>query len=326
MYQDLVRLQKALEKKQEHFLVINAKPIDEAEIWAKYLLARTALPYEILKQPIESELNQHDQALWIKERPILIVQQPKNLISIDLKKLQETIFLTDLSNQSKEWQLLKNHPRGIVWDITQITPWQRLDKYVDFIIWNAQQLHLKIATGAARLLAERTLLNPFALENELKKLALFAEPTHSIDDEMVLTLCTTPKSTSCWQVAELILQKQWKEAAASAPILFGSEEPIAAFRGIRSVISRTLQLRSLKENNHTFQEVQAAFPNLRQVQLEKDLQRSGQWTIEALKNALLHLDRIDAALKSGHSEPTFLFEQWLSSIPIPPEELVYIVY
>ena len=172
----------------------------------------------------------------------------------------------------------------------------------------AKEQGVEFAKGAAEDLAEFVSGDLMRLKTEVDKLATFAGERRVVRREDVSALVISEKTTTIWEVADLLAARQTKKALEFIErLLREGEEPVGMIGGMAWMYRKLIEASEVRGATNGWQAARAL--GMRPEQAELALQCARKISKERLLDGLTALQEADDRLKGGGSkEPRIVME------------------
>ena len=161
--------------------------------------------------------------------------------------------------------------------------------------------------GAAEDLAEFVAADLMRLKTEIDKLATFAEKKRIIARADVSALVISEKTTTVWELADLLASRQPKKALEFLDrLLRGGEEPLSMLGAMAWMYRKLIEASEVKGIANGYQGARAL--GMRPEQAELALQNARKISRPRLLAGLHALRNADDRLKGGGAEPRTVME------------------
>ncbi len=172
----------------------------------------------------------------------------------------------------------------------------------------AKEHGVEFAKGAAEDLAESVSGDLMRLKTEVDKLATFAAESKLVRREDVTLLVISEKTTTIWEVADLLAARQTKKALEFIErLLREGEEPMGMIGAMAWMYRKLIEASEVRGATNGWQAARAL--GMRPEQAELALQCARKISKERLLDGLTALQEADDRLKGGGSkEPRIVME------------------
>jgi DNA polymerase III subunit delta len=172
----------------------------------------------------------------------------------------------------------------------------------------AKEQGVEFAKGAAEDLAEFVSGDLMRLKTEVDKLATFAGERKVVRREDVSALVISEKTTTIWEVADLLAARQTKKALEFIErLLREGEEPVGMIGGMAWMYRKLIEASEVRGATNGWQAARVL--GMRPEQAELALQCARKISKERLLDGLTALQEADDRLKGGGSkEPRIVME------------------
>ncbi len=171
----------------------------------------------------------------------------------------------------------------------------------------AKEQGVEFARGAAEDLAEFVSGDLMRLKTEVDKLTTFAAEGKVVRREDVSTLVISEKTTTIWEVADLLASRQPKKALEFIErLLREGEEPVSMIGGMAWMYRKLIEASEIRGATNGWQAARAL--GMRPEQAELALQCARKISRERLLEGLRALQEADDRLKGGAKEPRTVME------------------
>ena len=172
----------------------------------------------------------------------------------------------------------------------------------------AKEQGVEFAKGAAEDLAEFVSGDLMRLKTEVDKLATFAAESKLVRREDVTLLVISEKTTTIWEVADLLAARQTKKALEFVErLLREGEEPVGMIGAMAWMYRKLIEASEVRGATNGWQAARSL--GMRPEQAELALQCARKISKERLLDGLTALQEADDRLKGGGSkEPRIVME------------------
>jgi DNA polymerase-3 subunit delta len=178
---------------------------------------------------------------------------------------------------------------------------QRIAVAVGLTTALAKEQGIEFEKGAAEDLAEFVSGDLMRLKTEVDKLATYAAERHRVRREDVAALVISEKSTTIWEVADLLATRQPKKALEFLErLLREGEEPPMMVGAMAWMYRKLIEASEIRGATNGWQAARAL--NMRPEQAEIALQSARKTSRERLLEGMRALQEADDRLKSGADE------------------------
>jgi DNA polymerase III subunit delta len=211
-----------------------------------------------------------------------------------------TALVLEATNLDQRMKLAK-----ILADKTQVLeialgekPEERQTVAVQFAHTIAKEQRITFDPGAAEDLAEFVAANLMRLKTEIEKLSTYAHPRTAITRKDVSTMVISEKTTTVWDLSDLIASRDQKKALEFLDrLLRDGEEPLPMLGAITWMYRKLIEASELKGVSNGYQAARTL--GMRPEQAELALRSSRKITKARLLPGLAVLQRADDRLKRG---------------------------
>ncbi len=171
----------------------------------------------------------------------------------------------------------------------------------------AKEQGIEFERGAAEDLAEFVAADLMRLKTEIDKLATYAAERKRIRREDVSALVVSEKTTTVWELADLLASRQGKKALEFLDrLLRGGEEPLQMLGAITWMYRKLIEASEVKGVTNGWQAARAL--GMRPEQAELALQSARKISKVRLLGGLQALQRADDRLKGGREDARAVME------------------
>jgi DNA polymerase-3 subunit delta len=171
----------------------------------------------------------------------------------------------------------------------------------------AKERGVDFAKGAAEDLAEFVSGDLMRLKTEVEKLTTYAAESKLVRREDVSALVISEKTTTIWEVADLLATRQPKKALEFIErLLREGEEPVGMIGGMAWMYRKLIEASEMRGVANGWQAARAL--GMRPEQAELALQCARKISKERLLDGLRALQEADDRLKGGAKEPRTVME------------------
>lgn len=171
----------------------------------------------------------------------------------------------------------------------------------------AKEQGVEFERGAAEDLAEFVAADLMRLKTEIEKLATFAAQRKQIRREDVSTLVVSEKTTTVWQLADMLASRQGKKALEFLDrLLREGEEPLQMLGAITWMYRKLVEASEVRGVTNGWQAARAL--GMRPEQAELALQSARKISKPRLLAGLSALQRADDRLKGGREDSRAVME------------------
>ena len=211
-----------------------------------------------------------------------------------------TALVLEATNLDQRMKLAK-----ILADKTQVLeialgekPEERQAVAVQFAHTIAKEQKITFEPGAAEDVAEFVAANLMRLKTEIEKLSTYAHPRTTITRKDVSTMVISEKTTTVWDLSDLIASRDQKKALEFLDrLLRDGEEPLPMLGAITWMYRKLIEASELKGVSNGYQAARTL--GMRPEQAELALRSSRKITKARLLPGLAVLQRADDRLKRG---------------------------
>jgi DNA polymerase-3 subunit delta len=181
----------------------------------------------------------------------------------------------------------------------------------------AKNLSVEFETGAAEDLAEFVACDLMRLRTEIEKLATFAGQRTIIRRQDVAGLVISEKTTTVWELANMLAARQQKKAFEFLDrLLRDGEEPLSMLGAIAWMYRKLIEASELKGVSNGWQASRAL--GMRPEQAELAIQSARKISKSRLLNGLAALQKADDRLKSGRNDARTVMEFLIADLTAAP--------
>src|SRR5215467_849959 len=171
----------------------------------------------------------------------------------------------------------------------------------------AKEQGVEFERGAAEDLAEFVAADLMRLKTEIEKLATFAAARKQIRREDVSALVVSEKTTTVWELADLLASRQGKKALEFLDrLLRAGEEPLQMLGAITWMYRKLVEASEVRGVSNGWQAARAL--GMRPEQAELALQSARKISKQRLLAGLGALQRADDRLKGGREDARSVME------------------
>ena len=171
----------------------------------------------------------------------------------------------------------------------------------------AKEQGVEFEKGAAEDLAEFVAADLMRLKTEIDKLATYAAARKLIRREDVIALVVSEKTTTVWELADMLASRQPKKALEFLErLLRDGEEPLLLLGGITWMFRKLIEASEIKGATNGWQAARAL--GMRPEQAELALQSARRISKPRLLGGLAALRRADDRLKGGKADARTVLE------------------
>ena len=180
----------------------------------------------------------------------------------------------------------------------------------------AKEHGVDFESGAAEDLAEFVAADLMRLKTEIEKLSTFVGGRKLIRRQDVTALVISEKTTTVWELADLLASRQQKRALEFLDrLLRDGEEPLQMLGAITWMYRKLIEASELKGISHGYQAARALA--MRPEQAELALQSARKIPKARLLQGLQSLQAADNRLKGGADDPHAIMEFLISDLAAP---------
>jgi DNA polymerase-3 subunit delta len=185
----------------------------------------------------------------------------------------------------------------------------------------AKEQNVEFERGAAEDLAEFVAADLMRLKTEIDKLATYVGSRKLIRCQDVSALVISEKTTTVWELADLLASRQQKRALEFLNrLLRDGEEPLQMLGAITWMYRKLIEASELKGVSNGFQAARAL--GMRPEQAEVALQSARKIPKARLLQGLQSLQAADSRLKGGAEDPHAVMEFLISDLAAPAAKSV----
>ncbi len=175
---------------------------------------------------------------------------------------------------------------------------------------------MDLEPGAAEDLAEFVAADLMRLKTEIEKLSTYVGSRKLIRRQDVTTLVISEKTTTVWELADLLASRQQKRALEFLDrLLRDGEEPLQMLGAITWMYRKLIEASELKGISNGYQAARALA--MRPEQAELALQSARKIPKARLLQGLQSLQAADNRLKGGADDPHAIMEFLISDLAAP---------
>jgi DNA polymerase III subunit delta len=180
----------------------------------------------------------------------------------------------------------------------------------------AKEQNVAFETGAAEDLAEFVAADLMRLKTEIVKLATYVGSRNLIRRQDVSVLVISEKTTTVWELADLLASREQKTALEFLDrLLRDGEEPLQMLGAITWMYRKLIEASELKGVSNGYQAARAL--GMRPEQAELALQSARKIPKARLLQGLQSLQAADSLLKGGADDPKAVMEFLISDLSGP---------
>jgi DNA polymerase-3 subunit delta len=180
----------------------------------------------------------------------------------------------------------------------------------------AKEQGVEFEQGAAEDLAEFVAADLMRLKTEIDKLSTYVDSRKLIRRHDVTALVISEKTTTVWELADLLASRQQKRALEFLDrLLHDGEEPLQMLGAITWMYRKLIEASELKGISHGYQAARALA--MRPEQAELALQSARKIPKARLLQGLQSLQAADNRLKGGADDPHAIMEFLISDLAAP---------
>jgi DNA polymerase-3 subunit delta len=180
----------------------------------------------------------------------------------------------------------------------------------------AKEQGVAFEKGAAEDLAEFVAADLMRLKTEIDKLATYVGGRKLIRPQDVSALVISEKTTTVWELADMLAKREGKQALEFLDrLLRDGEEPLQMLGAITWMYRKLIEASELKGISNGFQAARAL--GMRPEQAELALQSARKIPKARLLQGLQSLQAADSRLKGGAEDPHTLMEFLISDLAAP---------
>jgi len=180
----------------------------------------------------------------------------------------------------------------------------------------AKEEGVEFEKGAAEDLAEYVAADLMRLRTEIEKLATYAGPRKTIRRQDVSSLVISEKTTTVWELADLLATRQQKKALEFLDCLLrDGEEPLQMLGALTWMYRKLIEASELKGIANGWQAARALA--MRPEQAEIAVQAARKIPKTRLLEGLQALQRADDRLKGGREAPRTIMEFLVAELTSP---------
>jgi len=180
----------------------------------------------------------------------------------------------------------------------------------------AKEEGVEFEKGAAEDLAEFVSADLMRLKTELEKLATFADERKLIRREDVSTMVISEKTTTVWEMADMLASRQQKKAVEFLDrLLRAGEEPLPMLGAMTWMYRKLVEASEVKGVTNGWQAARAL--GMRPEQAELALQNARKISKGRLLSGLQALQKADDRLKRGGEDARAVMEFLVAELTAP---------
>jgi DNA polymerase-3 subunit delta len=181
----------------------------------------------------------------------------------------------------------------------------------------AKEQGVDFEKGAAEDLAEFVAADLMRLKTEIDKLTTYVAQRKLIRRQDVTALVISEKTTTVWELADMLATRQGKRALEFLDCLLREgEEPLSMLGAITWMYRKLIEASELKGISNGYQAARALA--MRPEQAEVALQSARKIPKARLLQGLQSLQAADSRLKGGADDPHAVMEFLISDLAAPP--------
>jgi DNA polymerase III subunit delta len=186
----------------------------------------------------------------------------------------------------------------------------------------AKEQGVEFEKGAAEDLAESVAADLMRLKTEIEKLATYVGQRKLIRRQDVGALVMSEKTTTVWELADLLATRQQKKALEFLDCLLrDGEEPLQMLGALTWMYRKLIEASELKGVANGWQAARALA--MRPEQAELALQAARKIPKTRLLEGLQALQRADDRLKGGREAPQTIMEFLIAELTIPDARVAH---
>ena len=206
-----------------------------------------------------------------------------------------------------------------VFDLSGEKPWERQERYLNWLCKRAHKEKKAFAQGAAELLLQRTACHFAALESELQKLICFVGERNQIAVEEVKALCPAVEQETSWQWCQAVLKRHYAEALHVGRRQMAEGVSLQSMLApLRTQFQTSCLIESHLRSGLTAMEIQRAVPQLKwggkALTTAIDLARS--YGRDQLQKGLLLIHETDLKSRTAALSPETLLEMLVARLTV----------
>jgi DNA polymerase-3 subunit delta len=180
----------------------------------------------------------------------------------------------------------------------------------------ANEQNVEFEKGAAEDLADFVAADLMRLKTEIEKLATYVGSRKLIQRQDVVALVISEKTTTVWELADLLASRQQKKSLEFLDrLLRDGEEPLQMLGAITWMYRKLIEASELKGISNGYQAARALA--MRPEQAELALQSARKIPKARLLHGLQSLQAADNRLKGGAEDPHAIMEFLISDLSAP---------
>ena len=179
----------------------------------------------------------------------------------------------------------------------------------------AKEQGVEFEKGAAEDLAEFVAADLMRLKTEIEKLATYAAARKSIRREDVIALVVSEKTTTVWELADMLASRQPKKALEFLDrLLRDGEEPLPMLGAMTWMYRKLIEASEVKGVTNSWQAARAL--GMRPEQAELALQNARKISKPRLLDGLRALQKADDRLKRGGEDARAVMEFLVTELTV----------
>ncbi len=207
----------------------------------------------------------------------------------------------------------KGKKEVIVCDLSEEKPWDRKERFKRYLIDKAMKAGKRWHGDAVDSLIENIGLNLPSLDQELGKLITYSGDKGELTLRDVQMLCAVQKSSSLWQLVEMIV---WKEEPPRIEEIVDLSLLLPLLSQMRVQLQHGMLLAVLLERGAAHAEISRYLPTIKPSTLQKMLPVAKARRLGFFKKALDQLFEIELMAKNSSFEPGLILDLFLAKITL----------
>lgn len=201
----------------------------------------------------------------------------------------------------------------IACDLSEEKPWDRKDRLKRMLVDYAARLGSRLSADSLEHLLEHVGLNLPGLEQEIDKLITYAAERKEITLRDVHTLCAAQKSTTLWQLADVIA---WRDPYPKIEESVDLSLLLPLFAVVRTQLQQGMTLSLLLERGTPHAELAHYLPSVKSAALDKMLPACKARRSPFFKRALDVLFEAELMAKNSSHDPALILDLLLSKLTL----------
>jgi DNA polymerase-3 subunit delta len=198
---------------------------------------------------------------------------------------------------------------GIILDLAELKPWEKEKRLIEWVNKQATVARKLISYQACQFFVKRVGNDQAVVAQEFEKLICYCSDKKEITEREIEAICSHHHVDSVWQLGEAIFRRDAAAAVRMAHALLTDGQPLLPLlRQIRGQFQTEFQICLLLAQGKQGQDITQEFPYMKGQILDRHIQQSRQYGLEAFKKGFLAIDAIEIRAKNSAIDEDILLE------------------